>query len=50
MFGKMIPAHNCVPFTLIIMKLYSKTLHESRMYPSDFGAKGQRSRSQCIDN
>ena len=40
--------HNCCPFTFIIIKLHTKTLHELRMCPTGFGVK--RSRSQCIDN
>ena len=50
--GKMIPAHSCFTslytFILIIMKLHTKTPHESRMCPSDSWV--QRSRSKCIDN
>ena len=42
-------SHNCFPFTPIIMKLHTKTPHESRMCTMDFGVKGHRSRSQCID-
>ena len=30
------PAHNCFPFTPIIMKLHMQTPHESRMCPIDF--------------
>ena len=41
------PAHNCFPFTPIIMTLHMQTPHESRMYPIDFEV--QRSRSQCIN-
>ena len=41
------PAHNCFPFTPIIMKLQMQTPHESRMCPIDFEV--QRSRSQCIN-
>ena len=41
------PAHNCFPFTPIIMKLHVQTPHESRMCPIDFEV--QRSRSQCIN-
>ena len=41
------PAHNCFPFTPIIMKLHMQTPHESRMCPIDFEV--QRSRSQCIN-
>ena len=44
----MILVHNCFLFILIIMKLRTQTLHESRMCPMDFW--GQRSRSQCIYN
>ena len=40
-------AHNCFPFTPIIMKLHMQTPHESRMCPIDFEV--QRSRSQCIN-
>ena len=43
------PAHNCFPFTPIIMKLHMQTPHEARMCPIDFEVKGQRSRSQCIN-
>ena len=46
------PAHNCFPFTPIIMKLHMQTPHEARMCPIDFEvkrSKGQRSRSQCIN-
>ena len=43
------PAHNCFPFTPIIMKLHMQTPHESRMCPIDFEVKGQRPRSQCIN-
>ena len=35
------PAHNCFPFTPIIMKLHMQTPHESRMCPIDFKVKGQ---------
>ena len=35
------PAHNCFPFTPIIMKLHMQTPHESRMCPIDFEVKGQ---------
>ena len=41
------PAHNCFPFTPIIMKLHMQTPHESRMCPIDFEVK--RSRSQCMN-
>ena len=41
------PAHNCFPFTPIIIKLHIQTPHESRMCPIDFEVK--RSRSQCIN-
>ena len=41
------PAHNCFPFTPIIMKLHMQTPHEARMRPIDFEV--QRSRSQCIN-
>ena len=44
---KWFPAHNCFPFTPIIMKLHMQTPHESRMCPIDFEVK--RSRSQCIN-
>ena len=33
------PAHNCFPFTSIIMKLHMQTPHESRMCPIDFEVK-----------
>ena len=33
------PAHNCFPFTPIIMKLHMQTPHESRMCPIDFEVK-----------
>ena len=33
------PAHNCFPFTLIIMKLHMQTPHEARMCPIDFEVK-----------
>ena len=35
------PAHNCFPFTPIIMKLHMQTPHEARMCPIDFEVKGQ---------
>ena len=38
---KMFPAHNCFPFTPIIMKLYMQTRHEARMCPVDSRVKGQ---------
>ena len=41
------PAHNCFPFTLIIMKLHMQTPHETRMCPIDFEV--QRSMSQYIN-
>ena len=41
------PAHNCFPFTPIIMKLHMQTPNESRMWPIYFEV--QRSRSQCIN-
>ena len=34
-------AHNCFPFTPIIMKLHMQTPHESRICPIDFEVKGQ---------
>ena len=43
------PAHNCFPFTPIIMKLHMQTPHEARMCPIDFEVKRSRSRSQCIN-
>ena len=45
--GKMNPALNGFPIAPIIMKLHTKTPHESRMCPIDFWVK--RSRWQCID-
>ena len=33
------PAHNCFPFTPIIMKLHMQTPHESRMCPIDVEVK-----------
>ena len=33
------PAHNCFPFTPIIMKLHMQTPHELRMCPIDFEVK-----------
>ena len=45
--GKMILMHNCFPFIPIIIKLHTKSPHESRMCPMDFLVK--RSSSQCID-
>ena len=36
---KMILARNYFPFTLIIMKLHTKTVHGLRMCPMDFGVK-----------
>ena len=33
------PAHNCFPFTPIIMKLHMQTPHESRMCTIDFEVK-----------
>ena len=36
---KWFPAHNCFPFTPIIMKLHMQTPHEARMCPIDFEAK-----------
>ena len=33
------PAHNCFPFTPIIMKLHMQTPHESRMCPINFEVK-----------
>ena len=33
------PAHNCFPFTPIIMKLHMQTPHESRMCHIDFEVK-----------
>ena len=41
------PAHNCFPFTPIIMKRHMQTPHEARMCPIDFEVK--KSRSQCIN-
>ena len=43
---KMFPTHNCFLFESYVMKLYTQTLHESRMCPFYFWVK--RSRSQCI--
>ena len=39
--AKMVQLHNCFPLTPIIMNLHTKTPHESRMYPIDFGVKGK---------
>ena len=36
-FWKWFVLHNCIPFTPIIMKLHTKTSHQSRMFPIDFG-------------
>ena len=33
------PAHNCFPFTPIIMNLHMQTPHEARMCPIDFEVK-----------
>ena len=38
-YWKWFPAHNCFPFTPIIMKLHMQTLHEARMCPIDFQVK-----------
>ena len=46
-YWKWFPAHNCFPFTPIIMKIHMQTPHEARMCPIDFEV--QRSRSQCIN-
>ena len=43
-------SYNCFPSTPVIIKLHTKTPLESRICPMDFGSKGKRSRSQCIDN
>ena len=40
-YWKWFPAHNCFPFTHIIMKLHLQTRHEARMCPIDFRVKGQ---------
>ena len=40
------PAHNCFPFTPIIMKLHMQTPHEARMCPIDFEVKGQKVKGQ----
>ena len=32
-------SHNCFPFTPIIMEIHTKTPHESRISPMDFGVK-----------
>ena len=32
-------AHNCFPFTPILMKLHMQSPHESSMDPMDFGVK-----------
>ena len=37
--SKWFPAHNCFPFTPIIMKLHMQTPHEARMCPIDFEVK-----------
>ena len=36
---KMVSAHNCFPFTPIIMKLHMQTPHETRMCTIDFEVK-----------
>ena len=46
-YWKRIHAHNCFPFTPILMKLHMQSPHESNMDPMDFSVK--RSRSQCKD-
>ena len=38
-YWKWFPAHNCFPFTPIIMKLHMQTPHEARMCPIDFEVK-----------
>ena len=38
-YWKWFPAHNCFPFTPIIMKLHMQTPHEARMCPIDFKVK-----------
>ena len=38
-YRKWFRAHNCFPFTPIIMKLHMQTPHESRMCPIDFEVK-----------
>ena len=38
-YRKWFMLHNWFPFTPIIMKLHTQTLHESRMCPIDFGVK-----------
>ena len=41
-YWKWFPAHNCFPFTPIIMKLHMQTRHEARMCPIDFRVKGSK--------
>ena len=38
-YWKWFPAHNCFPFTPIIMKLHMQTPYEARMCPIDFEVK-----------
>ena len=37
-----VSAHNCFPFTPIIMKRHMQTPHEARMCPIDFEVKGSK--------
>ena len=43
-------SHTCSPFTPIIMKLHTQTLHETRMCPIDLGSKGQGHNAMISDN
>ena len=46
---KRILAHNCFPFTPILMKLYMQSPMSRGSALWTLGSKGQRSRSQCKD-
>ena len=48
-YWKWFQAHNCFPFTPILMKLHMRSPHESSMCPMKFGVKRSKVRSQCKD-
>ena len=43
-------AHNCFPFTPILMKLHMQSPHESSMGPMDFKVKGQGHNARITEN
>ena len=49
-YWKWFLAHNCFPFTPILMKLHMQSPHESSMGPMKFGVKGQGHNARITEN